>query len=193
VSKQSKVGAKLRRALGKPSIYRVSRRSESMDRVEGFVVGLGKKWVLLARTADGGYPDGLTAIRVRDVSSIEKDRSFATEFANTQSQPSPAELTSIDLDRTDQVIETMSALAGMVAVERERIRTGSMWIGEYQGKRGKWFGLLEVRPNASWHRKPFAYRLRDVTTVSVQSRYLRALAAIAQESPALAVQFRAER
>lgn len=150
-----------------------------MDRIDGFVVGLGDKWVLIARTMDGGYSDGLIAIRVRDVSALAKDRSFETEFAVTQAQPAPADLAAIDLDRTEKVIATMSSLASLVAIERERVRTGCIWIGKYVGKRGKWFGLLEVRPNASWHRKPRGYRLGDVTTVSINSHYLIALAEIA--------------
>ncbi|MET4783334.1 hypothetical protein [Glaciihabitans sp. UYNi722] len=184
MSKQSKVQAKLQRALETSSIYRITRHIDAMDRIDGFIVGLGKKWVLIARTMDGGYSDGLIAVRVRDVSKLTKDRSFETEFAITQPQPTPADLATIDLDRTDQVIETLSSLASMVAVERDRVRAGSIWIGEYVGKNGKWFGLLEVRPNASWHRKPLGYRLREVTSVSINSHYLTALAVIAPEAPA---------
>ncbi|WP_228497540.1 hypothetical protein [Frigoribacterium sp. VKM Ac-1396] len=59
---QSKVQSKLQRALATSSIYRISREIEAMERVDGFVVGLGAKWVLIARTMDGGHPDGLIAL-----------------------------------------------------------------------------------------------------------------------------------
>jgi hypothetical protein len=36
---------------------------------------------------DGGHPDGLIALRVRDISSLARDRSFETSFATTQPQP----------------------------------------------------------------------------------------------------------
>ncbi|ARC56167.1 hypothetical protein AS850_03635 [Frondihabitans sp. 762G35] len=183
MSNRSEVQAKLQRALETSSIYRITREIDDMDRIDGFVVGLSKKWALIARTMDGGYSDGLIAIRVRDISSLKKDRSFETDFAMTQPQPAPEDLATVDLEQTDQVIETMSSLASLVAIERDRVITDCLWIGEYVGKHGKWFGLLEVRPNASWHRKPFGYRLKEVTSVSINNHYLTALAAIAPEAP----------
>ncbi len=184
VSKQSKVQAKLQRALETPSIYRITREIGAMDHIDGFVVGLGKKWALIAQTMDGGYSDGLIAVRVRDISTLKKDRSFETHFAMTQPQPTAEDLATIDLDRTDRVIETMSSLTPLVAIERDRVITDSMWVGRYVGKHGKWFELLEVRPNASWHRKPLKYQLREVTSVSIGNHYLTALTVIAPEAPA---------
>lgn len=49
---------------------------------------------------DGGHPDGLIALRVRDISSLARDRSFETTLAMTQPQPGPDDLATIDLDRT---------------------------------------------------------------------------------------------
>jgi hypothetical protein len=154
-----------------------------MDGVDGFVVGLGKKWVLIARTMDGGYPDGLTAVRIEDVAKISKDRSFQTKFALSQMQPGPDVLAKIDLDRTSGLISSMSSLTALVAVERDLVRTGATWIGRYAGKNGKWFGLLEVGPDAAWGKKPVGYRIKDVTSVSIDSHYLTALASIAPEAP----------
>lgn len=99
VSKQSKVQAKLQRALETPSIYRITRGIDAMDRIDGFVVGLGRKWALIAQTMDGGYSDGLIAVRVRDILTLKKDRSFETHFAMTQPQPTAEDLATIDLDR----------------------------------------------------------------------------------------------
>lgn len=70
-----------------------------MDRIDGFVVGLGRKWALIAQTMDGGYSDGLIAVRVRDILTLKKDRSFETHFAMTQPQPTAEDLATIDLDR----------------------------------------------------------------------------------------------
>lgn len=132
---------------------------------------------------DGGYSNGLIAVRVRDVSTVATDRSFETEFARTQPQPAADVLATIDLDRTGQAIGTMSKLAFLVGIERDRVLSDSIWIGEYVGKRGKWFGLHEVRPDATWHRKPLYYRLKTVTSIAVSSHYLTALAVVASDRP----------
>lgn len=155
-----------------------------MDRLDGFVVGLGKKWVLLARTMDGGYHDGLVAIRIRDVARVTKDRTFETRFANTQPRPEKAVLDTIRLDRTADVLKSMSRLSPLLAVSRERAFSDSLWIGEYQGRNGKHFGLWEVRADATWYDYAFDYRFRSVTAVSVGGHYLTALAATAPRSPA---------
>jgi hypothetical protein len=56
VGKQSKVQSKLQRALATSSNYRISREIEAMERVDGFVVGLGAKWVLIARRWTAATP-----------------------------------------------------------------------------------------------------------------------------------------
>lgn len=179
----SRVQAKLDRALATSSIYRITRETHTMERFDGLVVGLSAKWVLIARTMDGGHSDGLIALRVRDIVSLKKDRSFETAFALTQPQPGPDDLATIGLDRTSQLIETMSCLSTLVAVERDRREPGCMWIGRCVGTHGRWVGLLEVRPDASWRRKPNGYRMREVTSVSIDSHSLTALAAVAPEPP----------
>lgn len=188
VGKQSKVQSKLQRALATSSIYRITREIDTMQRVDGFVVGLGTKWVLIARTMDGGHPDGLIALQVRDISSLAEDRSFETAFAMTQPQPGPDDLATIDLDRTSQMIGTMSSLSSLIAVEGDRREPGCLWIGRCVGTHGRWVGLLEVRPDASWRRKPNGYRTREMTSVSIGSHYLTALAAVAPEPPGVSAQ-----
>jgi hypothetical protein len=136
---------------------------------------------------DGGHSDGLIALHVRDISSLAEDRSFETAFAMTQPQPGPDDLATIDLDRTSQMIETMSCLFTLVAVERDRREPGCMWIGRCVGTHGRWVGLLEVRPDASW-RKPNGYRTREVTSVSIDRHYLTALAVVAPEPPGVSAQ-----
>lgn len=101
----------------------------------------------------------------------------------TQPQPGPDDLATIDLDRTGQVIGTMSSLSSLIAVEGDRREPGCLWIGRCVGTHGRWVGLLEVRPDASWRRKPNGYRTREVTSVSIDRHYLTALAVVAPEPP----------
>jgi hypothetical protein len=54
----------------------------------------------------------------------------------TQPQPGLDDLATIDLDRTGQVIETMSCLSSLIAVERDRKEPGCLWIGRYVGTHG---------------------------------------------------------
>jgi hypothetical protein len=124
MSKKSKIVSKLKRALETPSIFKVSRSSFSDGPIHGFVVGLSEKWVLMKRTADGGYSEGILALRVRDVTKLEKGKSFATEFARTQPQPDAQTIAAIELDNVASLLATISKLSPVVAIEREEVFPG---------------------------------------------------------------------
>jgi hypothetical protein len=183
MTRQSKFVAQLRIALGEPSIYRVSRPSLSKSPIDGFVVGLSDRWVLIARTLDGGHSDGLIALRVRDVSKVTKDTSFETRFALTQSWRSTEEIESIDLTNVETVIGTMGNLSRIIAIEEEKVAPGSIAIGRYEGKHRKEFGLLFLGTDATWDVESTAYRSKGVTTVSIDGFYLVALASVAGDPP----------
>ncbi|GIF22351.1 hypothetical protein BJ973_002674 [Actinoplanes tereljensis] len=53
------------------------------------------------------------------------------------------------------------------------------WIGVAAEITRGWLWLQEVRPNATWCKRPSGYKLRRITKVFVSDRYLTALAAIA--------------
>jgi hypothetical protein len=183
MSKKSKIVSKLKRALETPSVYRITRRSKAMDKVDGFVVGLSTQWVLIARTFDGGYPDGLMTIRVRDITRIDKDTSFETRFALSQPQRDVEALASINLESAETILATMWKLNEIVSIEREKVAPGKMAIGRYEGKHRKHFGLWLIFPDGSWDTGTTAYRFKQVTNVSIDNHYLTALASVAGQGP----------
>jgi hypothetical protein len=183
MSKQHKIATQLRKALGEPSIFRISRRPLSKDDVDGFVIGLSDRWVLIARTQDGGHSDGLIALRVRDISKVTKDTSFETRFALTQPPRDTDKIESIDLTNVETVIGTMGQLSPIVAIEEEKVAPGSIAIGRYEGKHRKEFGLLFLGTDATWDVESTPYRFKGVTTVTIDGLYLMALAAVAGDPP----------
>jgi hypothetical protein len=184
MSKKSKIVSKLKRALKTRSVFRVSRRQISTFETYGFIIGLSDTWILMARTLEGGYSDGLIALRVRDISKVEKDTSFETRFALTQPQRDAHEIATIELDDVGSILATMGKLSPLVAIEREEVAPGACWIGRYEGERRKKFGLLLVQPDASWDLYSTGYRFKDVTTVAIDSHYNTALVSVAGEAPA---------
>ena len=58
---------RLRQATESMTLVRIDRSLRNADRVDGFVLALGSKSVLVAQTRDGGFFDGLVAIRLKDV------------------------------------------------------------------------------------------------------------------------------
>ena len=172
------VREKLAAAAKSQTLVRIERRPRRGDRVDGFVVGVGSKWVLVATTMDGGYFDGCAAIRLRDVTRVRRDRSFEGAFARTRPEWPPAAPGAVDLDSTSRMLRTLAATAPLIGIEKERERTG-IWIGELVRLRRGWLRLHEVHPDATWHKRPLWYECRAVTRASVGTHYLTGLAAIA--------------
>jgi hypothetical protein len=177
-ARKASVLDRLRAAQASSTMVRIERRPRYSERVNGFVVGLGSKWVLVAATTDGGYFDGFTAIRARDVTRVRRDRSFEGVFARAQPQWPPTAPGGVDLDSTRRMLRTLAATAPLLGIEKEKERSAT-WIGEVVTVRRGWVRLHEVHPDATWHRRPLWYECRAVTRASVGSHYLTGLAAVA--------------
>jgi hypothetical protein len=180
----SRVGKadRLRRAAKSRALVRITRSPRNADRVDGIVVAVGSKWALIAHTGDAGFFEGLVAIRVKDVVKVKKDSSFAEHFARTQPEWPPSAPADLDLDTTAGLLRSMSAVSPLLAIEQER-RFSLMWVGVIDEVTRRWLWLHEVRPNATWHKRPLGYKLRRITKVVISDRYLTALAAIAGTAP----------
>ncbi|MGY4643520.1 hypothetical protein [Cellulomonas sp. URHB0016] len=168
----------LEAALQKRTLVRIHRRPKHSYRIDGFVVALGSKWVLVSQTMDGGYFNGYVACRVRDVSSVDRDRSFENRFSATRPEWPPSPPGVVDLTSTKRMLRTLAATGPLIGIEKENERS-AVWIGQIVELRRGWVALHEVRPDARWRKKALWYRLRAVTSASVGTHYLRGLAAIA--------------
>jgi len=168
---------RLQNAWDSMTHVRIERRPRHADRIDGYVVGIGAKWALVARLMDGGYFDGFSAIRLRDIRDVDRDRSFQGSFARTQPEWPPTAPGPIDLDSTSGVIRSLAATAPLIGIEKENERS-AMWIGEVVDLQRGGVQLREVRPDARWRTKQLWYELSAVTTASVGSHYLTGLAAV---------------
>ncbi|MFJ2550574.1 hypothetical protein [Microbacterium sp. NPDC087591] len=144
---------------------------------------VGAAWALLAQVSDGGYFDGLIAFRVVDVTRVSRDLSFATTFAQTQSQWPPAVPFEIDLDSTEGLLRGTGAGGRLIGLQKEKERD-ALWIGKFDAIARRFAYIHEVRPDATWHPEPLGYKTKAITAVQFGTRYFDALSAIAGAGPA---------
>ncbi|WP_110240177.1 hypothetical protein [Nocardioides gilvus] len=174
----------LERAMREQTLVNISRSPRNADRVDGFVVAMGSKWVLIAQTRDGGYFDGLTAVRLRDVVKVADDSTFAERFARSQPQWPPSAPEDLDLGKTRRLIETLSKASELIGIEQERRHKSAMqWIGAVDEIESGWLWLREVRSDATWHDEALGYKLSRITKVVVLNDYQLGLTAIAGQVP----------
>jgi hypothetical protein len=181
---RKKLIGKLRRARESSAMVRVERAHRYSDRLDGFVVSVGKKWAVLAKTMDGGYFDGYVAFRLADMTEVSREHGFEPRFSRRQPLWPVVLDQEFDLDSTAGVLRSLASLSPLIAVEKERERP-AMWIGEIEEIDAECVWLLEVRRKATWHKRSRGYRLRAITAVSIETHYLTALAAVAGRATAL--------
>jgi hypothetical protein len=175
--------ARLRESISEQRIIRVERKPKFADGLDGFVVLVGERWALMARTADGGFFNGYIAFRIRDVKRIKTDQTFETTFAKTQPEWPPAYPLELGLGATIDVVEGLGQSAALVGIQKENERS-AIWIGKLDEVIKGMVYIHEVRPDATWHDSPLGYKLKAITTVEIGSQYLVGLTAIAGTGPA---------
>lgn len=185
MSSPAEIRSRLEAAAASQRLVRLERVSRPGQSIDGFVIGVGAKWVLLARIMAGGYFDGVTAVRSREISRVRHDRSFESRSASVQPEwppQAPSGVEPSDLDTTAGMLAALLRPGVLASIERDR-RHDSLWVGVPNELVGRWLYLSEVRPDGTWHERPFGYRFRTITVVTVDDHYLRGLALVAGEPP----------
>lgn len=185
MASRARVSRRLAKALDSRCLVRIETSPRNAERLDGFVVGIGAQWVLVAETGNGGYLDeGLTAIRRKDIVKVKRDSSFEGRFAQTQPEWPPTAPDGVDLDATAALIRSLSQVSPLIGIEQERrFHSPMRWIGVVDEIGKGWLWLHQTRPDASWHKRPLGYKLSRITKVSIADRYLTGLAAIAGTHP----------
>lgn len=181
---REKLVAKLLKAHHESEMVLVERSPRHAFRLDGFVVGIGRKWAVLANTMEGGYFEGYVAFRLADVVKVTRNRTVASKFSRLQPEWPAVLEARFDLDTTRAVLQSFSCRAPLIGLEKERERRG-LWIGEIQDIQPKWVWMNEVRPDATWRKRPLGYKLGAITALSIETHYLKALASIAGRAPSI--------
>lgn len=181
----AKVRRKLLGARDEQSYVQLDRVSRKGQSVDGFVVAVGRRWVLVQRVMDGGFFDGYVVLRLREIRRVRLSTSFQGVFARSQPEwppAAPSGLETLDLDRTRGVLEAMSARGGLFGIERDR-KHDAVWIGVFDEVVKPYLYLWEVGPDASWHEVPQGYKIRTIMMFVFDDHYQRGLASVAGPAP----------
>lgn len=153
--------------------------------IDGFVVGVGRKWALLAETMTGGFFDGYAAVRLAEIERARPSRSWEARFSRTRPEwppHPPTDRPAIDLDTTSGLLATFLDPKTLVSIERRK-KYSAMWVGVPYALTRNWLSLWEVDAKAIWHERPLGYRPRTIALVRTGDHYLRALSAVVGDRP----------
>ena len=180
-----KLRSKLKSYIDSERIVCLRRHSHPYYTINGFVLAVGRSWVLLSRAMEGGYFDGFAAIRIRDIKQLRRDTSFQPEFAKTRPEWPPTLPTiegNLDLDSTHGMLRSLLRGDHVYGIERDK-RVDAIWIGVPNELRKRWLYVWEVDAQGRWHDSPLGYKVGTITTVIFDDHYQTALRAIAGDPP----------
>lgn len=176
---------RLQRAQSSNVGIRLNRKISGTCVLEGFVLGVGRKWLLMADVHCSRI-DGYVAVRIRDIARIQplQDNAFYRKVAEaTGTWPPAAPETLMDLDTTRRLIETAHVHGTIVTLYSERTDPDEMSFGVPMAWSDRSVSLQEVTPHAMWDGTLSEFRFENVTRVEFSSTYERDLLLIAGAPP----------
>ena len=186
--KRAKAYEKLQSALLKEKFVRIVRRFDGADRIDGFVVAVGDTWVLVRQTDHTLALDGWAAIRVRDISAVEKlgqetSRGVQHRVLRALDEWPPSAPSTCLIDDLSNVIATAHSVSPIVAIHKEAGRPDALWVGAVKTVGDESLIFAELDAQAVWENLPTDFDSDDVTRVEFGTRYLANLALVMGDIP----------
>ena len=174
--------ARLERARDEQLYVSVRRWIPNSERVDGFVLALGAKWVALA-SLDGVRLDGWCLLRLKDIQGVFIDSdSLATKVLQARDQwPPPA--VDVSLGDATMALRSATEIAPLISIYVELDRPDILWLGSVTAIDRDRVQFLEVDNLAEWQRKPRIIDLEDVTRIEFGGFYEEGLALVAGPRP----------
>jgi hypothetical protein len=170
---RKKVQKRLQRALEMQEPVRIFRRDLIDWSLRGFVVSVSDEWIAVQALEDTIYLDGLELIRRRDITSIKKDENAPYIHRALTSLGRPVLRVDLPQDAgTRDVIELVAAQASLIGVHSEQWDGEPLWIGRLERLGKKRFDLLFVDAGGEWDAIPDRWRYRDISRVTIGTRYI---------------------
>lgn len=179
------VNSDLEKAARRSTLVRLTRTIRRSDKVQGFVVGVGREWVLLALLDPNIDLDGHTAVRIRDVSKVERrggPDTFVGRALAARGEWPPVEV-EVGFNRVEDLIRTATELAPLVTLHVEAHDPRVCFIGRPVRIGRKAVRLKEITPEATWVERRTRWAFDDITRVEFGGRYEQALALVGGAPP----------
>jgi len=170
--------SQLQRARRARRFVRFSRRFED-SAVRGYVLDVGPRFFLLALVSDRIWFDGFECFRIGDVRDVRPDpyTRFAEAALKRRRERLPRK-PRVSLSTVGELLLSASRVFPLVTVHREQVDPAACWIGRVVGIDRDCVSLLEIKPDATWGKKPTAYRLSEIMRVNFGGDYEEALALV---------------
>lgn len=168
------------------ALVRLHRSIRRSDDIEGFVVGVGDKWVLLALLDDLLILNGYVAVRLDDVEKVRRrggpDSMVGRALASRGQWPPVRADVRLD-GKTTELLQSAAEQWPVVTLHLEHEDPTDCFVGrpvDYTTRSVDW---LDISPEAEWCDNVVKHPLSQVTRVDFGGLYEEALVAVGGPPP----------
>ncbi len=182
--RRAKVRERLHRAQSDDDLVRLGRGDE-FDALDGYVVGIGTDWVLLAVLDGAIVLDGYAALRLTDVRHVERRHTgdmVRKALALREQWPPTPPPAPLDLDNSRGLLMSLAEQSA-ITVHIEHDDPAVCFVGAPASLGRRSLRLIELSTRAVWSSGPTKYRVDDITRVDFGGRYEQALLSVAGPMP----------
>ncbi|TNM64089.1 hypothetical protein FHN55_14755 [Streptomyces sp. NP160] len=179
--RRARLRVRLLDAMAEQTLVRIHRASDTTHRHEGYVVGVGSAWVLLAVLDPRIELDGWTALRLDDLLRVKRlggPEAFPARALRRRGQW-PSTAVPLDLDDDGELLRSAGRCAPLVTVHTDVLDASVCFIGEVVSVDDTTATLQTIDPDAVWEEHTDDWLLADITRVDVLGGYEGALALVA--------------
>ncbi len=166
--------AGLAKFVGQDIVIRVDRKPVDKNLLDGFVVGVGEK-LLLLHLVDGStlQLNGYSAIRLSDVRSYRVDETFVTRALRLLDRK-PVAPAGVNLTGWGELIASLQHHNPAVTIETEKKAPGCCFIGRAIKLTKRYVALKKINPEGQWDETE-RFTFKDITQVEFDDGYTAAL------------------
>jgi hypothetical protein len=163
--------------VGLPKKVRITRKHDEGTSLNGFVLGLGRKLVLLQQFHDF-YSEGFTAIRIRDIRKIRSgqyERFFEKMFECERLLPTYDQGNKVPLDDWGSLLRDLQERNRNIIVEcegQESSEHGTYFIGRILAVEFDSVSILNFDALGKWDDEPSNVPLLAITKIDFDSPYI---------------------
>jgi hypothetical protein len=157
------------------------------DSTHGYVLDIGKKFLLLALIGDDMRFNGFQCLRLKDVKRLQVPDPYA-DFAVAALRKRGQEIRkkpSVDLSNLPDLLISANRLFSLVTIHRGDVKSGCCWIRRLLEVTDKTLFLQEIGPDGVWEKKASRFRLSEITRVEFGGGYEEALHLVGGPPPDL--------
>jgi hypothetical protein len=178
---------RLERSLAESAFVRVLRRGRRLEPTDGVVVGIGRRWLVVAADVDAGLAH-IAMLRRRDVRALQPmpHSGFTQRAWQVEGHWPPPRIPELDLDGTGAMLRSIATSFPLLGLHYEYDDPNACFFGSPRRHRRGRVDLQLIDPSAEWDTLPYTLRHREISKVEVGSAYARRLLEIGGPPPPLA-------